>query len=296
MTKIKKATIAGAVILSGLIAVASTQSNGEYALLNQVRGKPSYRGLASASKPAPLSESYDTIKLTEENSVTFREEVTSVSISKLEKELLKKAKSGKTLYLVLDTPGGDIGAGLDFIDFINGSGIKVKTITQFSASMGAYIAESLGERLVTQHGTYMFHRAKVDGVGGQVPGEFNTRAQMIIDLVNIMERQNANRLGINLEEYTKLVKDEYWVSGAEAVASNVADRVVSISCGEDLQGEYTTQITVFIFKLNVTYSKCPAIKGPLNVEMAESTGNSVKDKQIIQDFIYKQSKIKGLQF
>lgn len=298
MTKFTKSIIAGAVILGGVIAIASTQNEKRYSTVQAVAQKPTN---VDISKYAPKLETKayageaSSVNLTDANTAVFRDEVNAQSIAKLQREILNKATKlhGKPLYLVLDTPGGDINAGYDLIDMIQGMNLNVKTITQFSASMGAYIAESLGERLVTPHGTYMFHRAAVDGVGGQVPGEFLTRAGYLLNLVTVMEKQNAARLGISFDEYTKLVKDEYWVTGEEAVKQGVADRVVTISCGEGLQGEHTEVVRIFIFELAVTYSNCPAIRGPLNVEMLKGSGNAKDDRIVIQDFIYKRNKTKG---
>jgi ATP-dependent Clp protease, protease subunit len=291
----KLLAIAGsALILAAVIGYSASTNRQDNGTASNVIRRPANAVLDLSNTALPnKSEKVEStnITLTKANSVLFRDEVNSQSIAKLQKDIQSKANKlkGKPLYLVLDTPGGDITAGYDLIDFVQGESLNVKTITQFSASMGAYISQSLGERLVTPHGTFMFHRARVEGVGGQLPGEFLTRAGVLLNLVTVMEKQNAARMGISFEEYTKLVKDEYWVSGEEAVKQGIADRVATIQCGEDLQGEHTEQVQVFVFTLNVTYSNCPAIRGPLDVKLANEVNSPQEEaqaKEVIRDFIY----------
>lgn len=233
------------------------------------------------SKEVDISESVLTLK--DRNTVIFRSEVSYESVAKLQQEIFAKAKemkAGETLYLVLDTPGGDINAGNGLVDSLRALHVNVKTITNFSASMGFYIAQRLGERLVTPHGMFMAHRARVGGVGGQIPGEFITATGRLLDLVYGMERENAARMGISHEAYTKLVKDEYWVSGVDAVKQGVADKVVNIRCADDLQGEYSESVQVFMFTLQITWSKCPAIQGPLSIGMGGDVPEEKKQELI----------------
>ena len=82
-------------------------------------------------------------------------------MSKAAKELaLLRANNPKeTIYIVVNSPGGSVTAGMKFITFANGID-NVKTITITAISMGSAIVEALpGERLIVPNATFMFHRA-----------------------------------------------------------------------------------------------------------------------------------------
>lgn len=113
-----------------------------------------------------------TVLLRTDNTVYLQGEVSSRSMTDIQNNLLDlvllRQKSGKSypIYLVLDSPGGSIVAGEDFIQFAK-TLKNVETITFFAASMASAIVEALpGNRLVVESGTMMFHRA-AGGFQGQ---------------------------------------------------------------------------------------------------------------------------------
>lgn len=207
-----------------------------------------------------------TIKLTRSNTIIFRTDVDALSVAKVQKELLQKNKQlgmGEPIYLVLDTPGGDIIAGNQLIDTAKSIGRPVHTITLFAASMGFNFVQRLGKRYILPSGTLMAHRARVSGVGGQIPGEFLTAAATLYRLVLNMERQNAERLGISLDYYTGLVKDEYWVEGEDAVRQGAADSLAYVTCDETLDGSSYETFLTFFGPITIEWANCPAITQPL---------------------------------
>jgi ATP-dependent Clp protease protease subunit len=114
------------------------------------------------------------IILTENNHINFNEKVTDEFVAKKQLELFTKNNllyRHEPLYVVLDTPGGSVTAGLAFIDNIKSLGRPVHTITIFAASMGYQIVQELGIRYITPSGTLMSHRGAISGISGQVPGE-----------------------------------------------------------------------------------------------------------------------------
>lgn len=221
----------------------------------------------------------ENILLSKDNTVVFRAVVGPISVAKAQQALLdlnNSLPSGKPIYLYLDTPGGDIAAGGLLIDTAKTLGRPVHTVSSFAASMGFAIVQQLNKRYVTPGGVLMAHRARVEGVGGQIPGEFFTAVGFIHKQVHKMETKNAARLGIDMPTYTALVRDEYWATGEEAVEQNAADAIANIKCDESLKGTSIETFQTFFGDVKVTFSACPAISAPLAVQF----GSNVEAKDI----------------
>lgn len=206
------------------------------------------------------------IHLTADNSITLRNEVSSESITQLQKGLndLVNRRGTKTypIYLVLDSPGGSIDAGLSFIEYAK-TIPNLETITLFSASMAAGIVEALpGKRHIIETGVLMFHRAR-GGVDGQFEdGELESRLQFYKKVVRLMEVNNASRMSLSLDSYKAKVKDELWILGSEAVNLKAADSVVTVTCSQQLlnQSKIESFIILGMFQVNVSFSGCPTLR------------------------------------
>lgn len=223
--------------------------------------------LVLSQTASPQARVNQKVVLSPTNSVVWRGEVSGYSATQTALKLavlaVKRGIKGYPLYLVLDSPGGSIPAGNMFIDFAKTIS-NLKTITIFSASMAAAIVESLpGERLITQNGELMFHRAYA-GVEGQVEvGELETRLAMIKDEVRKMEIINAGRLGLTLDAYKERVRNEMWLDADESLANKAADRVVDIYCTQEMifrKDEVVLQAFFGIVKFS--FSECPLFRVP----------------------------------
>lgn len=214
------------------------------------------------------------------NTLVFRDIVTAESMGKLENQLNEmshKLSPNTPIFLVLDTPGGDVEAGLHFIDMARGIPQEVNTITLFAASMGFHIVQGLSSRYITPSGTLMSHRVSINGLEGHVPGEAVVRLNKIIRQSVVMDKEIAKRIGMTFEDYENLIHDEYWVSGADAVADKVADETVLINCADDLNGSYVQSIQTLFGTIKVEWSNCPTIEFPLSVN-SQALLDSISDK------------------
>lgn len=208
--------------------------------------------------------------LSKDNTVIIRGPINSRLVAEKQKELLDLiAKNDgiidkKPIYVFLDTPGGSVGAGNQFIDTANIYKGNVHTITSFAASMGYHIAQSLGTRYILPSGVLMSHRATLNGVGGQIPGELITMINFIGDMLFEMDKKAAARVGIPVQQYKDLIYDEFWVTGEKAVALNHADKLALVKCDESLSGTETSNVNTIFGPIEVTVSKCPVIQGVLS--------------------------------
>lgn len=243
-----------------------------------------------ASGPEPQPE---ILTLGSSNLVLLRGPVTDESGSKAQKKLLEISHSlspEETIYLVLDTPGGSIPAGANLITTAQGLPQKVKTVTLFAASMGFQIAQALDERLVAPNGTLMSHRARFEGIGGEVgsegEGQLVTRLRWSIRQLEVMDVHASERMGIDLPTYQTLIRPEYWVDGADAVRAHAADRVIRVSCSAELlAGSSKETMDTPFGQVGLEFSNCPLISYPLNISMQGLKFGSTQEERDFRAFL-----------
>lgn len=220
--------------------------------------------------------------LNKSNSVVLRGEVSAESVAKLQIELLEMSQRLSpfaVIYLVLDTPGGSVSAGAELIDFIKALPQKVKTVTVFAASMGFQIAQNLDERMILPSGTLMSHRAS-GRFEGEFPGEMTVRLQFWLKEITRLDQIAAMRMQISIASYQALIRDEYWVKGANAVADKAADRVILARCDSSFKGTERIIIGSFFgIPISGVVSKCPLITGIMDVR-AEGGEDKSKERAL----------------
>jgi len=206
-----------------------------------------------------------TIQLNANNTINMRGPIFDDLVRKTELKLvqldLKRGSANYPLYLVIDSPGGSIEAGLEFIEFART--IKnLHTITLFAASMASGIQQALpGQRYIIEAGIEMFHRAQGGFEGYFEDGEVESRLNMAKAIVRILESTNAKRIGVSIAAYKEKVVREWWSVGAGAVIAGHADEVVSVQCDKELlEGEDVLVVQTMFFSVRLAYSKCPMIR------------------------------------
>lgn len=292
MNKFTKIGLVVCVLAMGLGYVGRGIYNqtGEAEGSDEQQGRPIKNALSLKAPSLPSSERELTIvqlNLSSDNLVVFREDFNALSVANAQQDLIEKDKrlaSGKPIYLLLDTPGGSIPAGNALIDTAKSLGRPVHTITVFAASMGFNTAQRLGTRYILPSGELMAHRARVGGVGGQIPGEFLTAAATLYRLVEKQERYNAKRLRITFEAYTELVRDEYWVDGEDAVRQGAADQMVSIKCDDSLKGTSTQAVRTMFGTVNVIWSNCPAVTLPIGAVFGKDEAQNELLRRALSDY------------
>lgn len=209
--------------------------------------------------------SKETIELTPNNTINLRGEISESSLGKVINEYLKLSKqnNGEKIYIVVNSPGGDVIAGLEFLRFMKTT--KNTTLVCLQCiSMAHVIFQILpSERLVVSDNTMMAHRAR-GGISGQLnDGELESRLSNIKAILSDMERQVAERIGISIEEYKQKINNEWWTYGEQSVKEHVADRVVDLKCSQELLEKTEESLVPFIFgSIKVKFYACPLISTP----------------------------------
>jgi ATP-dependent Clp protease protease subunit len=216
------------------------------------------------------------IFLTDQNTVSLRGPVTRESVGEVMREVTKLSQLGREedpIFLILNTPGGSVMAGLDLIEYINTLRRPVHSVANYAASMGFHILQSSPRRYVTRFATIMSHRAS-GGFQGDIPHQISNRLKHVIDLVDKMDEQVISRTNgkYDKKSYMELIRDEYYAVGSNAITDGFADEVVNLKCSEELvNGTVEKVFQVFVFQVKVKFSKCPLMTSPVSIDKEENT-------------------------
>jgi ATP-dependent protease ClpP protease subunit len=214
------------------------------------------------------------IVLTKDNTIVMDDYFSGEKVAQVTqkaKDLDAKLQSNEPLYLVLDSGGGSTEAGIELIENLNNLNRPVKTVTLFAASMGFQTVEGLrGERLITENGTLMSHKAR-GGFYGEFPGQLDSRYNHYLRRVQRLDAQVVKRTNgkHTAKSYAALIENEHWCDGADCIAQGFADRVVKPSCDQSLKGTHNALYDRFIYMGHVVeivdvMSNCPLITEALS--------------------------------
>ena len=204
------------------------------------------------------------ITLTENNHVVFKGVVNAQSVAKASRDLLKlsfKTKPGDTIYLVLDSPGGSVYHGLDFVQLFATIPRNVECIAKKAHSMAHHFLQACpGKRYGVANMMSMAHRAAGGFRGTFNRGQVEQQLELWTSIVQSMEKVNAKRMGLSLEKYQSYAKDEYWCHGYDCVKKNFVDSIETVGCSEKLVNKETSRkVNTFFGSYKIYESKCPFI-------------------------------------
>jgi ATP-dependent Clp protease protease subunit len=225
----------------------------------------------------------ETVTFNEDNTVSLKDAVMSESVTQTINELAKRENNSEpVIYLVLDTPGGSVFAGLNLIHYLKGYKKPVKTVTIFAASMGFQIVNgNPGERLIVDTGVLMSHP-----MSGGLRGELGTNLSLdnrngyIKEIIDTMDKQAAARTKgkVSLAEYQKAYDNELWTTGQNAVDKGYADAVTQASCAEGLSASVEvvderefigfTMMGPLALQIKYEVSRCPLQMSILKYQVA----------------------------
>jgi len=223
-------------------------------------------GTMLSTGPVDAKLDHTTIVLTESNFVAINGPIDSASIAQAQTEfaqlIAKRGTRVYPIYLVLNTPGGDVHAGLRLYEFLK-TYQNIETITLESASMGAILVQYIqGQRLMIETGTLMYHRMSL----GMTPAELPKAKSRILSSENLENEVMAKvgkRLNKSVDELRKQWSDEVWLRADRALSQKYIDSVVSIRCNEYLLATTKTEVVPLspFLPMPVTKvtSKCPLL-------------------------------------
>jgi ATP-dependent protease ClpP protease subunit len=233
------------------------------------------------------------IHLTKSNTLVLNEVVTQESVAKImvqARKLDQQLFAGdEPMYLILNTPGGDVEAGIALARFLNGLHRPTETVTIFAASMGFQLAQQLKTRHIVKNGTLMSHHARggVEGeFGGQEPNQMGNRLAYYTKQIKELDEQTVKRTNgkQTLASYTHAYDHELWLNDESSVSQGYADDVVNVVCDRSIQGTETHTAEFMGMPVQFEVDKCPLNTGILAVKMQVPTN---KGLLTYQEFVNK---------
>ncbi|WP_036224079.1 ATP-dependent Clp endopeptidase proteolytic subunit ClpP [Mesoaciditoga lauensis] len=140
----------------------------------------------------------------------------------------------KDVYLYINSPGGEINAGLaiyDTMQFVKCD--VVTTAIGMAASMAAVLlaAGTKGKRYALPHSTMMIHQP-LGGAEGQAV-DIEIRAREIMRLKKELNTILAQHTGQPLEKIEKDTDRDFFMTSQEALKYGLVDKVISSKRGEN---------------------------------------------------------------
>lgn len=156
----------------------------------------------------------------------INDDIASLVIAQLLFLESEDAKKDVTVYV--NSPGGQVHAGLAIIDTMNFLKCDVSTVcVGMAASMGAMIlsAGAKGKRFVLPNSEVMIHQP-LGGAEGQA-SDIAIAAENILKTRNVLYKMLAKNTGKTLAQIEKDADRNYWMASDEAVKYGIVDKVIT---------------------------------------------------------------------
>ena len=141
------------------------------------------------------------------------------------------AEEKKDAEIIIDSPGGEISAGLMIYDVLRSYKYKITMYcTGLAASMAAFIlaAGQKGRRFILPHSQVMIHEPLISsGFGGSATSIEKT-AQGILETKAVLNKILAEHTGRSVNEINKATLEDNFMTSEEAVKFGICDEIRSI--------------------------------------------------------------------
>lgn len=129
--------------------------------------------------------------------------------------------------LVVNSPGGEVAAGLALIDTMQALSCPVHTVGMgMVASMGAVILASGDKRSAYANTQIMIHQL-IGGMGMLQQSDVEITAEHIRDLRMRLDKLLAKRGSLSAEEFHDITERDCWCSAERALELGIIDEIVS---------------------------------------------------------------------
>lgn len=171
-------------------------------------------------------------KLFTEGHIFIENEISSETAETVKKQIiyLLGQSSDKPIWLHIDSPGGDITAGLMIYDIIQSFHDRIFCVcTGRACSMAAVILASgaRGHRFILPNSETMIHEPLLaNGLAGNC-SSIEATSKRLIDAKQKLNEILAKHTGRSVEEINEQTSFDNYLSAEETVSLGLADRIIS---------------------------------------------------------------------
>ena len=146
----------------------------------------------------------------------------------LKEFLYLENESPEPVTIYINSPGGEINAGLVIYDVIQASSLPITMVcTGMAASMAAILLAGgqEGRRLILPHSKVMIHEPLLAGGVGGSASSIRNISDSILETREIVNKILAKHTGKTLKEINKATSFDNYMNAEEAVAFGICDAV-----------------------------------------------------------------------
>jgi ATP-dependent Clp protease protease subunit len=225
------------------------------------------------------------IALKKDNFVSLREAIDEGVSSRLLAKLSLIEEKHDTIYLYINSPGGEVTAGLEIVNYIKSLQERSKQvicIAHNAMSMAFVIFQYCSQRYILYSSTLMQHQMALSTKGKLY--DINSRMTYYNTLETVLNQDQATRLEISLEEFAKRIQNDWWLYAEEIINNKAADKIVSFYCAFENYDEQVTVPTMF-GDVQLKYSACPLINYPINIVYPTASFSEKHKKDFVNTHI-----------
>lgn len=135
--------------------------------------------------------------------------------------------------MVIDSPGGLVFAGLNFVEAMRAAQSRGVVITCYiprggmAASMGSYIFESCDRRVMHRQASILFHSVSIGSAPGGTVEDMERFARELRELNDRLAIHIAGRLTVPMGYLREKIRGDWWIGFGEALEVGAVDDVVN---------------------------------------------------------------------
>lgn len=170
-------------------------------------------------------------RLLSKRKIFIEDEITSFSACDFVREimLLTEEDSEKPIKIFINSPGGEVNAGLVIYDTIKGLNSEVNLYCMgMAASMAAIILAGgqKGRRYILPHSKVMIHEPLITGDVGGSATSIKRTAESIMETRRISVELLAKDTGKSVKEVEAAISFDNYMNAKEAIAFGLCDDIV----------------------------------------------------------------------
>lgn len=183
-----------------------------------------------AKKKAPEMPDPLTEKFMKTRQIILSGEINKDLAEKIVRQLLvlEADDSEKTIYMYIDSPGGDVDAGFaifDMIRFIKAPVVLVGMGLIASAAALILLSVDKDHRVALPNSRYLIHQPS-SGIRG-VATDIEIHAKEMEKTKAILNQIIADQTGKSLDQVKKDTERDYWLDAKEAIEYGLVSRIVT---------------------------------------------------------------------